>query len=265
MVTPYELPQVLDNRRWLRRSTPFRHIVAGNVFSKAFYELLVANLDGLFRTGLKEAPKRRVLSRSMPSYDAYGMTFPPDYCGPFSLFMSRPWHDMLANLFGAKCTGHINCGIHHHAARSANGWVHNDLNPAWFVDYPSVDDINVVRHNICNYSYGDAFGPEVKPREVVRSVAMLFYLSNLPWSPGDGGCTGLYACKDDPVDRPVAMVPPINNSILIFECTPYSFHSFITNRRSPRNCVIMWLHCEKTDVIARWGRGKIVPWPKPQT
>jgi hypothetical protein len=164
MVTSYELPQVLSNRRWLRRSTPFHHIVAGNVFLKAFYELLVSALEGIFRTGLEERPRRVVLTRSMPSYDAYGMTFPPDYCGPFSLFMSGPWHDMLAALFSARCTGHINCGIHHHAVGSANGWVHNDLNPAWFVDYPSADGINVVRHNICNYSYGDVLEPDGRNR-----------------------------------------------------------------------------------------------------
>jgi hypothetical protein len=134
------------------------------------------------------------------------------------------------------------------------------LNPAYFVDYPAADGINVVRNSCCNYSYG-AIRNGGKTRRVIRRVAMLLYLCNPPWSAGDGGSTGLYACKDDPVNRPAAAVPPINNSILIFECTPYSFHSFISNPKNPRNSLIMWLHCEEDDVLARWGEGNIVEWP----
>jgi hypothetical protein len=55
-------------------------------------------------------------------------------------------------------------------------------------------------------------------------------------------------------------VPPINNSMLLFECTPYSYHSFISNRRSVRNCLVMWLHRPKEEVTARWGETVIEKW-----
>src|SRR5262245_52968736 len=157
MNSSHTLKQVLGNRTWERRSYPFPYIVAQNVFTEDYYALLSDAFNDILRTGLGEERSRRRVSRSMLGYDAYGMTFPPDYKGPCSLFMSRPWHDMVATLFGAVCTGHINCGIHHHAIGSAHGWVHNDLNPAFFVDYPSKDGINVVRHNVCNYAYGKVF------------------------------------------------------------------------------------------------------------
>jgi hypothetical protein len=261
MNTLYTLEEVLANRVWERRAYPFPHIVAQTVFTQSYYRKVSDAFNVLLRMGLEEQRCGGRLSRGMLGYDAYGLTFGPEYQGPFSLFMSRPWHDMTAGLFGVACTGHINCGIHHHAVKSADGWVHNDLNPAYFVDYPSDDGINVVRHTVCSYAYGRVFLSGVKPRQVVRSVALLFYLSNPPWSPGDGGETGLYECKDNPVDRPASVIPPINNSILIFQCTPYSFHSFISNRTNPRNCVIMWLHSKKADVEARWGEGKVVEWP----
>jgi len=254
------IKQVLTHRPWWRRSYPFPHIVAHDVFTENFYAQLCDAFNEILSLGFRDRQEGGRLSRSMLGYDAYGLTFSTDYSGPFSLFMSREWHDLLAGLFKAKCTGHVSCGIHHHVTGSAHGWVHNDLNPAYFVDYPSDDGINLVRHDVCNYVHGNGSWVDVKPRVVIRSVAMMFYLCNAPWSPGDGGTTGLYLCKDDAVTKPAVVVPPFNNSLLLFECTPYSYHSFITNRRSPRNSVIMWLHREKACVLAQWGEGKIVEW-----
>jgi 2OG-Fe(II) oxygenase superfamily len=83
------------------------------------------------------------------------------------------------------------------------------------------------------------------------------YLCNPDWIEGDGGETGLYGSREDPVDRPIAVVPPINNSLLMFECTPYSYHSFLSNGRSPRNSVIVWLHREKVEVLSRWEKPRL--------
>jgi Rps23 Pro-64 3,4-dihydroxylase Tpa1-like proline 4-hydroxylase len=89
---------------------------------------------------------------------------------------------------------------------------------------------------------------------------MLFYLSNPPWRRGGGGSTGLYRSGDDDIRRPVASVPPLNNSMLLFECTPQSFHGFISNVRTPRNSIVMWLHQTKAQVGQLWGEGAIVPY-----
>jgi hypothetical protein len=254
------LADILDNRAWFNCSVPFPHVTANRVFKSEYFATLKDDYASLLARGLSETPVKNRLSRNIGGYDAYALALPPQYDGPLSIFMSRPWHDMLAGLFEADCTGHINCGIHHHPVGSKNGWVHNDLNPCFFVDYHSPNGINVVRHDLCSYTRGRVFRAGVRPRRLVRRVAMLFYLCNGPWFRGDGGVTGLYGSKDDAVDRPAASVPPIDNSILVFECTPYSFHSFISNPFKPRNCVIMWLHSEVSTIIARWGEGKIVEW-----
>jgi Rps23 Pro-64 3,4-dihydroxylase Tpa1-like proline 4-hydroxylase len=89
---------------------------------------------------------------------------------------------------------------------------------------------------------------------------MLFYLGNPPWKPGDGGETGLYASGTDPVHAPAVAVPPRNNSLLAFACTPFSYHSFLSNRRTVRRTVSVVLHQRRADVVARWGAGAIIPW-----
>jgi hypothetical protein len=256
------LSEILDNRAWNENRIPFPHVTAEAVFKLDYYSILEAEFIKILGSGIVEGRSRARLGRNMRGYDAYGMTFPPDYDGPFSIFMSREFHDMIAELCKAPSTGHINCGLHHHAKGSANGWVHNDLNPAFFVNYPSADGINVPRHNVCSYSRGTVFQTGLTASRVVRSVAILFYLCNPGWSPRDGGFTGLYPCQDDPVGRPTSMVPPENNSILLFECTPWSFHSFIANPGRQRNCLIMWLHRNPEEVNARWGAERIVEWPQ---
>jgi Rps23 Pro-64 3,4-dihydroxylase Tpa1-like proline 4-hydroxylase len=103
----------------------------------------------------------------------------------------------------------------------------------------------------CSYTHG-VTAPGVNRRKVARAVTMIYYLANRPWFPGDGGETGLYRKATDPVARPAAIAPPINNSILVFENGPGSYHSFIRNRRNPRNSVILWLHRTIADTMVRW-------------
>ncbi|WP_433757792.1 2OG-Fe(II) oxygenase family protein [Nocardia sp. CA-135398] len=90
----------------------------------------------------------------------------------------------------------------------------------------------------------------------MRAVAVLFYFGNPDWRPGDGGETGLFAhIGANPV--PALTVPPLNNSLLLFECTPRSWHSFVGDNVAARNSVMMWLHRPKEDVLRRWGGDSI--------
>jgi 2OG-Fe(II) oxygenase superfamily len=258
----FSLSDMLASRRWWSFSDPFPHIVAQNVFTESIYRDLETAFQAILSQGLSNQASIKQLTHTMKGYDAYGMSFVPDLTGPFSVFLSRAWHDMLAILVGVKATGDISGGLHHHSIGSASGHLHNDLNPGWFVDYPRADSINISHPELCSYHHGDTYKTGLRARETIRAVAMIYYLNNPPWQPGDGGETGLYRNASNPVDQPVAAVPPLNNSLLIFECTPYSYHSFIKNRRQPRNSVILWLHRPKAEVISRWGEEKIVYWPK---
>ena len=247
-----ELADALAHRRWLRRDLPFPHVVATDVFTPAVY----AELVGDFRARMERGELR-----PMAGYDALGLSFDATVAGPFARFFSRPWHDAIARLFGVEATGHMSGGLHHHGVGSASGHVHHDLNPGWFADAGARDDgIVVSTSELCDYASGRTGDPQAEPRELMRAVAVLYYLDNPPWTPGDGGATGLYSHRDDDVHRPAAVVPPHANSLLAFECTPWSFHSFIGNRRHPRNCLVSWLHRDKREVLERWGAGPIVPW-----
>jgi hypothetical protein len=247
------LTDILANRRWIRCSDPFPHIVARDVFAADFY----GELESAFRKALARGPgqpgEKDRFARNMRGYDAYEMVLSSTFSGPLEIFISRAWHDMLTGLVGFNSTRDVTCALHHHDAGSATGWVHTDLGLRWFTDAPRPDGINLA----CSGRTPDAAHKAgLKARPVVRAVAMLFYLNN-EWSPGDGGETGLYRSIQDPPDQPVGVAPPVNNSILLFECSPYSFHSFLKNHRHPRNSVNLWLHRPKAEVVARWGESKI--------
>jgi hypothetical protein len=251
----------LDSRRWWRREKPFPHVVAGNVFRPTSYEALDASFREILDRGLAETeddPTR--FCRSMKGYDAYGFRFAKDTSGPLAAFLSREWHDMIGSLFGIPGTKEIEIALHHHRPGGKTGWLHNDLNPAWFVHDPRPDGITLGNPDLCSYHYGTPLKPGVQPVERIRAVAVLFYLANPPWQQGDGGETGIYRLRTDRPEAPAAAVPPINNTMLAFECTPYSLHTFIGNWRSPRNAVVMWVHRPKEEVLERWGAGAIEKW-----
>jgi len=264
-----DLALLIANKEWPVFDRPFPHCISLNVFVQDFYERIEASFRSILARGLAERPSPRQFSRTFASYDAYGAEIPLDLQNPLRVFVSRAWHDMLADVFKVRSTGDIAAGLHHHEVGSANGQVHNDLNPGWFVGHARQGDVNISNLNVCNYKYGECRGKGIIARETVRAVAMLFYVNNPPWHLGDGGETGLYETLRDPVESPVVSIPPLNNSMLAFECTPYSFHSFIGNRRSPRDCITVWLHRSKDDACARWGEDKIIRWQKricePQT
>lgn len=255
-----ELASVLASRRWLHTSDPFPHVVARDVFTPS----LAADLESAFKAildrGLDAGPSG--FSRSIPGYDAFGHTFRADVPWPFSLFVSRPWHDLLCDVAGVEGSGQVFCGLHHHRPRSHSGSVHNDLNPGWFQAAAGPGEIVVSDQRKVVYSSGEALVPGVTPSGAVRGIAVLYFLGNGPWRPGDGGEMGLYSSYSDPIDRPPVAVAPHDNSLVLFECTPHSLHGFIHNRRTPRNSLIMWVHRPRADVEAQWGARAIIDWPK---
>ncbi len=254
------LASLLNNRRWVRSTFPFPHICADKVFTSTVYDSLERAYKAILTRGLSESPRSEGFSRSFAAYDAYGADLPVEAGNPLSVFVCREWHDMIARILDVDTTGDMNTGLHHHKAGSASGSVHNDLNPGWFVGAATPDCINVSNSTLCSYKFGDSrVSGGSPPRQTIRAIAMIFYLANRPWSPGDGGETGLYEAVTDPVDRPTMTVPPVNNSLLAFECTPFSFHSFLHNRY-PRNCVVLWWHRNREVVVSRWGEQRIVTW-----
>jgi len=257
-------PQVaalLQHRQWMRFTDPFPHIYAADVFRPDVHFAIEKGMNEVLARGLSETPATGRLSRSMPGYDAYGCGgFGNDMPAALQFFFSRPWHDLLAGACGVLSTGHIQGGLHHHRVGSASGQVHNDFVPGWFADQPRDDGLIPGRAELCDYKTGRRLADGVQTRRVVRAASMIYFAGNGTWSAGDGGSTGLYRRGADPIDAPAVEIPPVNNSLLLFEITPFSFHTFISNVGRERNSVILFLHADLDAAVARWGENRIGRW-----
>jgi len=250
-----DLDRFLANRRWRVNPEPFPHVVVQGVFTDDCY----ARLADAFRSTLAPVVHRGYLK----DHDIHGTTLGPDQTEMFAPLLGRAWHDLLASTFGVPATGHVLAGIHHHVVESSDGFPHNDLNSGWFVGKPDPRDVVLSSPLLADYTSGQVLGTGLNADDLVhtvRAVAMIFYLCNADWSPGDGGTTGLYRGAEDDVDCPVVDVSPINNSLLAFECTPSSYHGFRRNTVSERNSIVLWLHQPLDHVINRWGEDAIVPY-----
>ncbi|CAN5676856.1 hypothetical protein BH11ACT8_BH11ACT8_13840 [soil metagenome] len=245
------LEGVLAHRRWVRRSLPFPHVVATDVFTDEVYGALATDFERLLHDG----------AISRPSGSGYGATWArltEHTDGPLGLFASREWHDLVAGVVGVESTGDVSVGLHHHEPGGAAGWPHNDLNPGWFADpAPQPHEVRLEDAGV-DYHHGPA--DQTPARETVRAVSVLFYLANPEWSEGDGGETGLYADVAAGARGEGLLVPPLNNSLVLFECTPFSWHGDAGASRHPRNCVVMWTHRPQQDVVQRWGESSVVHW-----
>jgi hypothetical protein len=237
VVSRFALSDVVGNRRWIRRPYPFPHLVADGVFTPDAY-------DAFAEATLKIVAGRPL--HYLPTHDTFSYNVKPGTDTPLRFFLSKPWRDLAAGLAGVKPHGPMNFGVHHHQVGSASGVPHTDLRRGWLED-----GLRQRGHEVAGDGGTGLVG---KRREVVRGVAVLVYLANEPWQPGDGGETGLYRSAADAVDRPAAAVAPVNNRVLAFECTPTSYHSFLCNRRSPRNSLIMWVYRRPADLVAAWTR-----------
>jgi hypothetical protein len=261
---PFKVDCVLADKPWTRVASPFSHIRAQEVFRPAFYEEIQIAVASLLSRGLCEGADPERFSRTIPTLDAYVFDLSPHVSGALRIFISPEWHQFLSQVSGLQVSDNIVCCLHHHPIRSKSGRIHNDLNPGWFLKQPDLADTKptLPSFGICDYKTGSTAVPDLPVVEEVRALAMIFYVNNPPWCRGDGGETGLYNRLTEVVEDPICAVPPLNNSLVIFECTPFSFHSFIRNRRHARTSLIMWLHRPMAAAIERWGKHSIAYWTK---
>jgi len=243
-----DLRGAVHNRRWFCSTHPFVHSRANDVFEPGLYSEMEKQFTSMLEQG--------VFGETVSGYDVSAAPVTEQDAGAFSVFISRQWHDLLAQVFRVDATGDINIALHHHPKGAKSGCPHNDLNPGWFLERSRRQGyVNVHDPERCDYQHGgrDAV-------ETVRAVALVFYIANPPRRAFYGGETGLYRSASDPVDRPWVAVPPVNNSLVAFECTPFSFHAFMTNPHFDRNCLVMWLHQDKKEAVRRFGEQSIVHW-----
>ncbi len=232
---------LLAHRRWIRRTRPFPHIYVRDVFVPQFHRLLTEQLEQARADSPAELP----------------LTALPD--GPLALFLSRPWHDLITRVSGVETCGDVEGSLQHHAANSPRGRPRHGLSPAWFPARPPAPGAVGLPDPAIEPRTG-ARPDGMDARELVRAVAVLFHLGNPPWRPGDGGETGLFAESGGRDQRPTVIVPPLDNSMLVFECTPRSWHSFLGANAAARTSVAMWLHQPRKQAAHRWGGDRVAEW-----
>jgi hypothetical protein len=258
------LEDVLQNRRWVHTDHPFPFVTADDVFKPAVYEGLVASFREVFDRGLRETGTIGDTFTGSPKGNyAYSYIVRPSMQGALRVFMSQEWHDLIARTFGIEATGGLSLALHHHRFGGENGRPHNDLNPGWFADLPpgtKPGTVNVHDPEANSYPLGKCYAPGVTTHETVRAIAVLYYLNNPPWKRGDGGETGLYRAVNCAAEDALVRIPPRNNSLLAFECSPWSYHGYIANTAHTRDSIIMWLHRSKQSVVELWGEHSIVVW-----
>jgi hypothetical protein len=246
------LSDIITPDKWVFHDEPFLHLTSSNVFSDQFYAKL--------HEAYVEFLTKLIIKYSQNEYNQTIITG-IDYNSPkpLQVFLSAEWHSRITDLFGIKCTNDVNVAIHYHKKNTPNGWVHNDLNPGWFVD-KGTNEINQADNKSCNYQTGKVNIEGIIPKRTIRSIAMIFYINNPTPSEMVGGGTGLYKSNHQPVGHPSVIIPAVNNSLLIFPITPYSFHAFLANKSHQRCSIIMWLHSPVDYVVHKWGEDQIVNW-----
>lgn len=231
-------------------TVPFKHIHVSNFLKKETYDEFCKIFESVLSRGLSEHIRHAQFSR-FGEYDAFYWMIPAEIREPLNILYSTDWRDLFAQLFNVPLTGDVVAEFHHHQPGSKNGTPHNDYNLCCFTDERLPNGINPWFYH-CNYNpeRNDMTSGKVFAR--MRSVAIILYLNNEEWQPGDGGETALYY-TDLNLKRAI-LVPPINNSILAFEVTPHSYHAFRQNIRTDRNSIIMWLHSTTEEKLARHGQ-----------
>jgi hypothetical protein len=247
-----ELPHELDPRGdWRVELRPFLHVRARGVLREDCYR----RIEGSFAAMLEGDPHsagHSAFKQNQPGYDALILGIREPLAQHFAPFFEPRWIRFLAGLLGLDPAPQIDGALHHIPRNSRSGWVHNDFCSAWFDGAPTGELIFPDRSK-CDYFSGAVKDPTARPVEYVRAATMIFYLSNGGWKTGDGGETGLYPASRADLGE-VSAVPPFNNSLLLFECSPHSWHRLLANPGSPRNSIILWLHSTVEDAQSRWGQ-----------
>lgn len=223
---------------------PFSHIVIDDFLPARAHARLCARLDTLVQQGLIEHRDLSHLAK-MPGYDCYTWVFPPDAAAPLNVFTSRAFLDYAADLFEIELSGEVSAQFNYHPAGARNGLWHTDFNVAYHTLDQQRPDGTTVWYYGCNILDGTVTGGSAGPAVPrVRALAFLYYPGGAePLQPDDGGATELgYEGPRTGGVATFAAVAPVANRLLMFECSPLSFHRAAANRRVPRAAVVGWFH-----------------------
>jgi 2OG-Fe(II) oxygenase superfamily len=243
----------LDPRgEWSVRQRPFRHIRAERVFREDSYRGLERAFLAIKDARATDANGKLQFRQGPAGYGALMVAMHQQLTSRFAPLFERRWINFLATLLDLPALAQVDGGLHHIPLNSGSGWIHNDFCSGWF-DAGVTGDVVFPDRKKCDYFTGTPRSSDAQPREYIRAATMIFYLQNDGWQEGSGGETGLYAATRAGLGKMCA-VAPLNNSLLLFECSPHSYHRLLANPGCPRNSIILWLHSSVQNAQSRWGR-----------
>lgn len=245
------LSELNPDGKWFVCETPFRHVRGEQVLSEPCYAQVQEAFRAIQRGGPTGTESEARFGAGQAGYDALVVAMNQQIGSRFTPFFERRWIDFLASLLNLRALPQVDGGLHHVPVNSRSGWIHNDFCSAWFNSGSDADIVFPDRAK-CDYFNGKSKCSDARPREYIRTATMIFYLENDGWNNSSGGETGLYATSRADLG-PSVRVPPLSNTLLLFECTPHSYHRLLTNPGCARNSIILWLHDTVERVQARWG------------
>ena len=250
------IPIMNDNPIILEK-LPFPHVYIQNALKEEFYTVLCKYFNQVLLRGI--VPSTEPLNPSKfqkfsYGYDASFWQPPPDIGYPINAFYEPIWVEFLSKLFNIPLTNHISLTLHHQVYDSKPFAAHNDYCLVGMSKCKGPSDKLQQYHFETPYfiksvEEGQSLNLDIQ----MRSVVALFYINNLPWEEGKGGETALYEQYADYVaHKPFKKIPPISNSVLMFETTPETFHTYLPNFSKFRNTLIFWLHSDMKKKIAKY-------------
>jgi hypothetical protein len=240
--------------KWCEVRDPFRHFQASEVLPNEQYRAIEAEFQRLLDVTEGRAQGGIQLIKSDRNYDARMLPITEQNMDRFHPFFSESWLSSLCGLVKIPYIPRIDAALHSSPQNSRSGWIHTDFCSGWFDESRySGTGILFPDRTRCHYFEGTPRTAGAKPAEYIRAATLIFYLCNDNWTQGDGGETGFYGSGRESQNTQTLLVAPINNRLILFECSPHSYHRFVSNPGRVRNSLILWLHCEVQSAEDRWG------------
>jgi 2OG-Fe(II) oxygenase superfamily len=226
-------------------SYPFRHIIIDDFLPSDANTALREQFDQILSRSVSEKKDlSRFVRREMYDVDIFWPQ--PRLDDAHRYFFSLRYFEMLRKFLKAPISNDTILMYHHHDENKEDNYIHNDYLGGFFMEDSLQNDINPWYFQ-CTHSAPPQ--SENKSRKMMRSAAAIYYL-NENWDEKQRGETGLF-WKNDP--RFLAKkIAPLNNRLLVFEVTPFSWHNFMKNNMPSRNSIAQWFFISENDANKRF-------------
>lgn len=230
-----------ENARISTNSYPYNYLQIEDLFADAMADALRER----FESGIaKGAAIGKVGEVGNLVYSAvnYTPTIADIQSSEIAVFATAALRDLICGAFGIPVNDYLMIGSHRHAPPSRNGWPHTDCAIVSFPESgPKYNGFEIFSEDSgCTYA-DDSRDRQPHSVKMARAVACIYYLGSEDWSEGEGGETAIYGRDGRQV---VAKVPPIPNSLLAFEISPFSLHGYLGSPNLTRDSYIWWYHSD---------------------